>query len=284
MSPTVHFPDHYLDQFLLEDAPYGDLTTELLGIADKPGKITFTTRHGTVLACTEEAARLLEKAGCSTALCVSSGAVVDSGHKILEAIGTAGALHLGWKAAVNLLESACGIAGRTKGIVDEAKRANPDISVVATRKVFPGTKRIATKAVYSGGAFPHRLGLSETILVFDHHRVFLGGLQGFLDHLSAYRREAREKMIAVEVNDRDEALMVAAAGADIIQVDKLAPDRLAELVEAVRATGSTVRIAAAGGVNAANAYEYASTGVDILVTSSMYWGKPADIAVSMERL
>ena len=282
MSPTFHFPEHDLDEFLLEDAPYGDLTTELLGIADKPGVITFTTRHETVAACTEEAARLLEKAGCSTTLCVPSGTTVEAKQKILEATGSAGAMHLGWKVAVNLLESACGIAGRTRRIVHEAQRANPNISVVATRKVFPGTKRIATKAVYSGGAYPHRLGLSETILVFDHHRVFLGGLEGFLAHLSDYKRDASEKTIAVEVTDLDEALLVAAAGADIIQVDKLSPDQLVELVTAVRATGSTIRIGAAGGINEANAYQYASTGVDILVTSSMYFGKPADIAVSIQ--
>lgn len=284
MSPTFYFPDHDLDQFLLEDAPYGDLTTQLLGIAHKQGVITFTTRHETVVACAEEVARLLEKAGCTTTLSVPSGTTVEAEQKILEATGSAGALHLGWKVAVNLLESACGIAGRTRRIVDQAKRANPDVSVVATRKVFPGTKRIATKAVYSGGACPHRLGLSETILVFDHHRVFLGGLEGFLTHLSDYRRDASEKTIAVEVTDRNEALMVAAAGADIIQVDKLSPDQLAELVTAVRATGSTIKIAAAGGVNETNAYQYASTGVDILVTSSMYFGKPADIRVSIRPL
>lgn len=108
-------------------------------------------------------------------------------------------------------------------------------------------------------------------------------MQGFLEHLSDYRREASEKMISVEVTDREEALLAAAAGADIIQVDKLGPDQLAGLVQAVRATGLPVRIAAAGGVNESNAYQYASTGVDILVTSSMYWGKPADIAVSIVR-
>jgi molybdenum transport protein len=281
MSATSYIPDSELEAFLVEDAPYGDLTTELLGIGGASGVITFRTRHRTAIACTEEAARLLEKAGCRASVLAPSGTMAEAGRPILEATGSAPALHLGWKVAVNLLEGACGIATRTHTMVTEARRANPDISVVSTRKIFPGTKRIATKAVYAGGASPHRLGLSETILVFDHHRAFLGGMDGFLARLSDYRREASEKMLAVEVSTLDEALLLANTGVDILQVDKLKPPQLAELVKAVRATGSIVKISAAGGINQENAYEYASAGVDILVTSSMYWGKPADIGVTI---
>ena len=43
-------------------------------------------------------------------------------------------------------------------------------------------------------------------------------------------------------------------------------------------------MAAAGGINEDNAKAYAATGVDLLVTSAMYWGKPADIAARMEAL
>ncbi len=35
-----HVPDSEIDAFLLEDVPYGDLTTAVLGIAAEPGRIT----------------------------------------------------------------------------------------------------------------------------------------------------------------------------------------------------------------------------------------------------
>ena len=60
-------------------------------------------------------------------------------------------------------------------------------------------------------------------------------------------------------------------------MDKLGPEELAALVKAVRAVAPQVVVAAAGGINIDNAGAYAATGVDLLVTSSMYWGKPADI-------
>ena len=43
------------------------------------------------------------------------------------------------------------------------------------------------------------------------------------------------------------------------------------------------QINAAGGVNGDNAAQYAATGVDVLVTSWPYFGKPADIKVVMEK-
>ena len=39
---------------------------------------------------------------------------------------------------------------------------------------FSGTKAAAIKAILSGGASPHRLSLSETLLIFAEHRAFLG--------------------------------------------------------------------------------------------------------------
>lgn len=158
MTSFFPVPDSEIDAYLLEDVPYGDLTTAVLGIADEQGRITYRTRHATVLSSTEEAARLLTRTGCAVGLMVASGVEVPAGTTFLEA---------------------------------------------------------------------------------------------------------------------------AEAGVDIIQVDKMEPARLAELVRAARAAGHPTVISAAGGVNADNAAAYAATGVDLLVTSWVYWGKPADIGVSI---
>lgn len=72
-------------------------------------------------------------------------------------------------------------------MVKAARSVNPDVAVVTTRKSFPGAKRIAIKAIIAGGALPHRLGLSETILPFKQHTAFLGGLGEFLKILPDLR-------------------------------------------------------------------------------------------------
>jgi molybdenum transport protein len=279
---AYRIPDEEVRHYVEEDYPYGDLTTTLLGIGDSPGKIMFTTRHETVVCCTEEAARLLERLDCHVTGFKPSGTRLGGGQVFLTAEGPASGLHAGWKAALNLLEAASGIATRTRALVHEARAVNPQVEIMATRKIFPGTKAVAIKAVYAGGGLPHRLGLSESILVFAQHTAFLGGSDGLWSRLPEMKRRAKEKKICVEVDSLREALLAVEAGADMVQVDKMDIHDLTALVSKLREAAPQVLIAAAGGVNQSNAREYAATGVDLLVTSSMYWGKPADIGVTME--
>jgi molybdenum transport protein len=275
-------PDHDIERFIEEDVPYGDLTTHLLDFGNSPGRITFSTREETTLCCTEEAARVLQKCGATVTACTPSGTRLSAGIKFLAAEGPAQALHAGWKVALNLLEYASGIASRTQRIVEKSRAVNPALSVVTTRKSFPGTKKIAIKAITAGGALPHRLGLSETVLVFKQHTAFLGGLEAFLGTVSELRLKARETKIIVEADTREEALLIARSGVDIVQLDKIAPAELADSVAAIRAANPNILISAAGGINESNAAEYAATGIDIIVLSSVYFGKPSDIGVDIQ--
>jgi molybdenum transport protein len=277
-------PDSDIERFIEEDMPYGDLTTLLLGIGTMQGVITFTSREVTTLCCTEEAARVLERCGATVSFLLQSGTTVNTGVAILSASGSAGSLHAGWKVALNLLEYASGIATRTRKIVNWVQEVNPAISIVTTRKSFPGTKKVAIKAVMAGGALPHRLGLSESVLVFRQHTAFCGGLENFLQTISKLKAKAPEQKIIVEADNAEDALQIAAAGVDVVQIDKLTPEELFPLVRQLHKESPGVTVSAAGGINVENAPAYAETGVDMLVLSSLYFGKPSDIAVSISTL
>jgi len=273
--------DYEIQRFIEEDLPYGDLTTHLLGIGGSHGRIQFSTREETTLCCTEEAARVLQKCGATIISCTPSGTKLAAGREFLAAEGPAEALHAGWKVALNLLEYASGIASRTGRIVERCRTVKPTLSVVTTRKSFPGTKRIAIKAICAGGALPHRLGLSETVLVFKQHTAFLGGLESFCGTVAALKLQARESKIIIEVDSIAEALLVAKSGADIVQLDKIDPADLTDGIAAIRAINPDILISAAGGINETNAAEYAASGIDIIVLSSVYFGKPSDIGVQI---
>jgi molybdenum transport protein len=274
-------PDNDIERFIEEDMPYGDLTTTLLGIGAVEGKITYTSRETTTLCCTEEAARILERCGATVSFFLPSGTTIDAGVTILSASGSADSLHAGWKVALNMLEYASGIATRTHKIVKRVKAINASITIVTTRKSFPGTKKVAIKAIMAGGALPHRLGLSESVLVFRQHTAFYGGLERFLQNLTGLKAKAKEQKIIVEAQNPEEALAIAAAGVDVVQLDKLMPETLTRLVQQLQIAAPGVIISAAGGINMENAAAYAETGVDMLVLSSVYFGKPSDIAVSI---
>jgi molybdenum transport protein len=271
-----------IDRLIEEDVPYGDLTTTLLGIGDRDAEILFRSRENTVVCCTEEAALVLERCGASVTFLLKSGTPVNPGETILSAKGTAQSLHSGWKVALNLLEYASGIATRTKETVARAKEVNPGIAVVTTRKSFPGTKRIALKAIMAGGAMPHRLGLSETILVFREHTRFLDNPNSFSETVGLLKKSSPEHKIIAEADSTDDALYLASAGVDIVQVDKLQPEELHDLTAKIKKEFPGITVSAAGGINRENAAAYAATGIDIIVLSSVYFGKPSDIGVLLQ--
>ncbi len=241
-------PDNEIERFIEEDMPYGDLTTSLLGIGALQGEITYTSRETTTLCCTEEAARILERCGATVSFFLQSGTTIDSGVTILSASGSADSLHAGWKVALNMLEYASGIATRTQKIVNRVKEVNASITIVTTRKSFPGTKKVAIKAIMAGGALPHRLGLSESVLVFRQHTAFCGGLERFLQTVSGLKKKAPEQKIIVEAQNTEEALAIAAAGVDVVQLDKLTPEELSRLVQQLHKVAPGVTISAAGGI------------------------------------
>jgi molybdenum transport protein len=91
--------------------------------------------------------------------------------------------------------------------------------------------------------------------------------------------QAPEKRIIVEAENADEALRIVQAGVDIVQIDNMSSQELSPLIRKIRHIAPTVKVSAAGGINEANVAEYAATGADIIVLSSVYFGKPADIGV-----
>ncbi len=274
--------DATLEQLLVEDAPYGDLTTDALGIGALPGRIVYAARQPLVLAGAEEAARLLRHAGGVSLLRLTSGTSVQPGGVILEAEGPAAALHLGWKVALHLMEQLSGIATRTRRIVEAARAggAGREVPVAATRKCFPGTRDLALLGIRAGGGIAHRLGLSDSVLIFRQHTAFLGSGSLF-DAIARVRRREPERKVVVEVASVEEAAAAAHAGADVIQVEKLTPDAFAKAVTACRATPGSPRVAATGGVDESNAAAYAAAGADLLVTSAPFMARPAEIQVEI---
>ncbi|CDK97393.1 Putative molybdenum utilization protein ModD [Magnetospirillum gryphiswaldense MSR-1 v2] len=274
----MRLADSVLQSWLSEDAPFGDLTTQSLGIGTAPGHMSFAARNAMVLALAPEAARLLELAGAKVEMLAGDGSHLAAGDIILTATGRAQALLLGWKVAQTLLEMASGMASSAAAIVAAAHAVDSRITVACTRKSFPGTRAVAVKAIIAGGAVPHRLGLSETVLVFAEHLTFTGHrpLSGVVAEL---KQRCPEKKIVMEVADLDTALSAAQAGVDVLQLEKFTPPQVAEAAHALADWPGT--LAAAGGVNAANAADYARAGARVLVTSAPYWAPPKDVAVKI---
>ena len=274
--------ERMIDDWIAEDAPYFDLTTYMLGIGEAQGSIAYFSREPITVACMEEAAHILGRVGLQVTERKKSGAKAEAEEVILRAEGATASIHVGWKVTLNLFEYACGISTRTARLVEAARAVNPHIAVLTTRKVFPGTKGVSIAAALAGGALPHRLGLGETILIFENHLKKLGGYAELEGLLPGIKERVCDKEICVEVESGEDALRMIRAGADAIQFDKMPPKELKGVIASIRDMGSNARIIAAGGVNADNAAAYAEAGVDAISTTWVYFGKPADMSVIIQ--
>jgi molybdenum transport protein len=267
--------DSYLHTLLQDDVPCGDLSTHSLGIGAQLAQLSFHARLAMTVCGTEEASRLFVLAGAQATQVLPSGASAQAGALLLQANGTAACLHRAWKTAQTLVEWASGISTTTASIVAAAN----GVAVACTRKNVPGTKALSAKAVKAGGGILHRLGLSETILIFAEHRLFLN--ESPATTMTRLRRAQPEKKLAVEVATVAEALVWAQAGADVLQLEKFTPDAVAACRSGLAEINLPDRplLAAAGGVSASNAAAYVAAGADFLVTSAPYWAPPRDVQV-----
>lgn len=273
--------DGALQELIHEDAPYGDLTTTGLGLGEMSGRVVMAARQPMTVCGTEEAARLFELYGATATVLAPSGKHVLGGAELISAHGRAATLLLVWKVAQTLMEYASGIASEVARMVTELRAAGHAQPVACTRKTFPGTRALSVKAVLSGGGIMHRMGLSETMLLFPEHRLFLDVSTD--DMVGRLRKYQPEKRLVVEVGSMQEALAMATSGADVLQLERFTPEAVRQCKVALHTSHLHPTLAVAGGVNATNAVAYAEAGADILVSSAPYHAPPRDVEVRFSR-
>lgn len=281
---SVFFDQHSIDRWISEDAPLLDLTSHTLGIGNEPTSISFYIRHEGIAACTEEAQRIVEQCGAVMDHIIPSGTTVNTGDELLRAHGPALSVLRAWKVAQNVLEYSCGVARACAKMKSTLAAMNADIAILTTRKHAPGLKSLALKATLSAGSLPHRLGLSETILIFPQHLALIGGWSQLKALIKQQKSAFIEKKIIIEAETPEEAAFAIEAGADVIQFDKVSPENLSLWISNLKKEWPHGLFLAAGGINNKNVADYALTGVDGLVTSSLHYAPPADIGVNINPL
>ncbi len=271
-----------IDRLIKEDVPYIDLTSWSLGINNTPGTISYFTREDAVVCGTEEVMQIFDRLHIQGKDFIPSGQKVHAQDVLISGVGRSQDLHMAWKVSQNILDHCSGIATKTQKMVERVKKHNPNLSIFTTRKIFPGTKALAVKSIMAGGAIPHRLGISETILIFKQHMNFIGGLEGLLEKLPQMKMECCEKKIIVEATSLEQAVRLCDAGADGIQFDKLPLPQLREAADTLKRQFPSVVVLAAGGINESNIEDYAKLNINGIVMTGLYEAKAIDIGVKIE--
>ncbi len=276
--------DEVLRSWIREDLGIADFTSLLLGFEGEAVAV-LKSREKCIVACTEEAARIYELTGAREVRVLKpTGSRVKPGETLLEVRGDPYSLHIAWRVAQNIVARCSGVATKAKRLVDIVRNISTKTVVAVTRKAPPGLRALYFKAALAGGAVPHRTSLSDTILVFENHIELIGGWEKLLETLKRVKETSPFRLVGVEVCSLKEALRVASAGADLVQLEKLNPVKAAQTIALLRARYPHLLIAVAGGIDEDNVASYAKAEPDIIVTSAPYHVKPIDLTTKIKRV
>lgn len=253
-------PVSYLLRFIEEDAPFGDVTSEAVIPEGIKARAVIIAKQDGIIAGVEEAKALFEHFGVKVSVKKRDGEEAKKGDVILELEGDARAILLVERTALNVMGRMSGIATEVRRLVEKVKPVNPKVRVAGTRKSL--LKPIDKRAIIIGGGEPHRFSLSDAILIKDNH-LALVPLEEAIKRAKSF---SVYKVVEVEVESLEDAIKAARAGADVVMLDNMTPEEIAETVEALKREGlrDRVKIEVSGGITPENIEEYAKLDVDVI--------------------
>ncbi|WP_314147539.1 carboxylating nicotinate-nucleotide diphosphorylase [uncultured Leifsonia sp.] len=266
---TRQIIDAVVGAALAEDAPWGDLTSELLIPAAATATARLSAREpgtfagGAVFA----AAMTLTDPAIRVELAVADGDAFEAGDTLATVSGPARSVLQAERVALNFVQRMSGIATLTAAFVREVEHTSARI--VDTRKTTPGLRAFERHAVRCGGGRNHRYSLSDAVMAKDNHLAILTQQSGLslTDALRRVRRElSHTSHLEVEVDRIDQIEPVLAAGVDTIMLDNFS---IEELREGVAVVGGRAIVEASGNVSLATVRDIAETGVDVISAGAL---------------
>jgi nicotinate-nucleotide pyrophosphorylase (carboxylating) len=251
--------ERIIESALREDAPGGDITTNLLFDREERATALFRAKAAGVIAGLPIAERVFQKLDPTFQFktMVRDGEHVGAGTILAEVTTTRRALLTGERIALNLLQRMSGIATLTAHYVESVKGL--PVTILDTRKTAPGLRMLDKYAVRAGGATNHRLTLSDLAMVKDNHIRLAGGIWPAVRKIKTLAPP--ELRIEVECATLDQVREALEAGADIIMLDNMMPGLMREAVGLVN---GRAQVEASGNISLANVREVAETGVNFI--------------------
>lgn len=278
MMLNKFYIDDIIKTAIEEDISYVDVSADYLIPEDQRNDSYFIAKDDGVLCGLQVAMRvftLLDDTFTYTAY-KKDGDEVKKGEIIVEFNGKTRELLKGERTALNLIQHMSGIATATNKAVKLCEGTNA--SVADTRKTLPGLRSIQKYAVTCGGGRNHRYNLSDGAMLKDNHIDACGGIIPAVETLR--NRLGHMVKIEVETRDMNEVKDAVTAGADVIMLDNMNCEQMAEAVKFIDGRAKTE---ASGNITLLNIAEVAKTGVDIISLGALTHSvKAFDISMKMK--
>lgn len=270
--------DSLIKTAIEEDINYIDVSADMLIPAEQRNDSYFVAKDDGILCgldCAMRVFTLLDDTFTFTAH-KKDGDKIKKGDVIVEFNGKTRELLKGERTALNIIQHMSGIATATNRAVELCKGTNA--SVADTRKTLPGLRAMQKYAVACGGGRNHRFNLSDGAMLKDNHIDACGGIIPATQTLRS--KLGHMVKIEVETRDFDEVRQAVKAGADVIMLDNMNCEQMAEAVKIIDGKATSE---ASGNITLENIAEVAKTGVDIISLGALTHSvKAFDISMKMK--
>lgn len=254
---------------LREDMNAGDLSTESVCPERREAEVQLIAKAEGVIAgldVFERAFTLLDPRTSFDAR-VADGDAVEPGQLLGIVRGDARVLLSGERVALNFLQRMSGIATYTRRMA--AALEGTKTRLVDTRKTTPCLRIFEKAAVEAGGGANHRYNLSQAVMLKDNHIDAAGGIAAAVAGARAHAPFVCT--VEVECEDLDMVREALEAGADIIMLDNMTHEQMAEAVALI---DGRAKVEASGNVGAGNIRALADLGVDFISSGVLTHSAP----------
>ena len=264
MKPSHDAVDTIVRMALLEDAPWGDLTSQNLIPATASVTAQLVAREQGVF-CGQDivnAAFSLTDPAITTDFHITDGKDFALDAILATIHGPARGVLQAERVALNFAQRLSGIATLTAAYV--AATAGTNTRIVDTRKTTPGLRLFERYAVRCGGGHNHRFSLSDAVMAKDNHLAILAASSSRSlteDLIAARAALPHTTHLEVEVDRLDQIDAVLAANVDTILLDNFSIDDLRTAVQQINGRALTE---ASGGITLGLIRDIAATGVDLI--------------------
>lgn len=271
--------DNMLRAFFIEDIGDRDISAESIFSENETGTFRFTAKEPGVFcgkAVIERGFQLLDEQTVVFVL-KKDGEHVKAGECIAEITGPLRALLSAERVVLNLVQRMSGIATSAAQAAKEVEGTSA--RVCDTRKTVPGLRMLEKYAVRTGGAFNHRSGLYDAVMLKDNHISFAGSITKAVE--KARSACGHTMKIEVEIETKEQLIEAVQAGADIIMFDNCTPEQIKAWLPFVP---NHITTEASGGINMQNLRSYALTGVGWISLGALTHSvKAMDISARVEK-
>lgn len=216
---------------LREDITSEDVSTNCIMRDKCPGNVELICKQDGVICGLQVFERVFTLLDPETEVVtyVKDGDKVEKGQKLADIRGDIRVLLSGERTALNYLQRMSGVATHTRQIVDLLEGTG--IRLLDTRKTTPNNRVFEKYAVRIGGGCNHRYNLSDGVMLKDNHIEAAGGVAKAIAMAKEYAPFVRK--IEVEVENLEMTREAVNAGADIIMLDNMNHDTMAEAIEII---------------------------------------------------